>query len=407
MIALLSFALANDYSLPTSSADYIHFYPTAYFDNGGVQDWSCANFTYSNHRGTDLGVGGFAGMDDGRDVTAAADGVVSFVNDGEFDRCTTGDCPGGGGYGNYIVIDHPNGQKTYYAHCKQFSVQVAVGDVVSCGDKLAEVGSSGFSTGAHVHFEVRDLSTNTAFDPFEGACGAATSSWVQQNPYLDIPANSCSPPQPCLPVSTLSCGDIVTANNGGPGSTDVSYAHDCTTFVYSGPEMSYTLLPSATGDATVTLTGLSADLDLFATVDDSCLGTGCIAGSTTSNTSDESIHFGVTAGTPVTLIVDGWDEGVSDYTLEVSCTGGGGDADTDADADSDTDVDTDADSDADVDTDTDADTDPTADTSDDRPIDPLPGGVAPIGCGCDGTGLGIVEPGWAALLSLARRRSGP
>ena len=58
-----------------------------------------------------------------------------------------------GGYGNLVVIDHGNGYQTYYAHCSKLLVKV--GDVVSQGDVIAKIGSTGNSTGPHVHFEVR------------------------------------------------------------------------------------------------------------------------------------------------------------------------------------------------------------------------------------------------------------
>lgn len=58
-----------------------------------------------------------------------------------------------GGYGNYIVISHPNGTQTLYAHNSKNIV--AVGDNVARGQKIAEVGNTGHSTGDHLHFEVR------------------------------------------------------------------------------------------------------------------------------------------------------------------------------------------------------------------------------------------------------------
>ena len=57
------------------------------------------------------------------------------------------------GYGNIIKIDHQNGFVTYYAHCSQLYANV--GDVVAKGDKIAAVGSTGRSTGPHLHFEIR------------------------------------------------------------------------------------------------------------------------------------------------------------------------------------------------------------------------------------------------------------
>ncbi len=57
------------------------------------------------------------------------------------------------GYGKIIKIDHQNGYVTYYAHCSE--LYASVGDVVAKGDKIAAVGSTGRSTGPHLHFEIR------------------------------------------------------------------------------------------------------------------------------------------------------------------------------------------------------------------------------------------------------------
>lgn len=58
-----------------------------------------------------------------------------------------------GGYGNLIIITHDNGVQTYYAHCSKLYAKV--GDEVQAGDVIAAVGSTGESTGNHLHFEIR------------------------------------------------------------------------------------------------------------------------------------------------------------------------------------------------------------------------------------------------------------
>lgn len=60
----------------------------------------------------------------------------------------------GGGYGNFVVIDHGNGYQTLYAHMLNNSISVGVGQVVSQGQKLGTMGSTGRSTGTHLHFEI-------------------------------------------------------------------------------------------------------------------------------------------------------------------------------------------------------------------------------------------------------------
>ncbi|MCL9660463.1 peptidoglycan DD-metalloendopeptidase family protein [Paenibacillus hunanensis] len=59
------------------------------------------------------------------------------------------------GYGNVVIIDHGNGIQTLYAHIRDGGTVVSVGQSVGRGDKIAEVGSTGNSTGPHCHFEVR------------------------------------------------------------------------------------------------------------------------------------------------------------------------------------------------------------------------------------------------------------
>lgn len=61
--------------------------------------------------------------------------------------------PGYAGYGNMILIDHVTGLQTLYAHLSAVNVQV--GQHVEAGDLIGAIGSTGYSTGSHLHFEVR------------------------------------------------------------------------------------------------------------------------------------------------------------------------------------------------------------------------------------------------------------
>jgi murein DD-endopeptidase MepM/ murein hydrolase activator NlpD len=76
----------------------------------------------------------------GTTITAAASGTV--ISAGWY-----------GGYGNYILVDHGGGMATGYGHCSQ--IFVSVGQKVQKGQAIGAVGSTGASTGPHVHFEVR------------------------------------------------------------------------------------------------------------------------------------------------------------------------------------------------------------------------------------------------------------
>jgi hypothetical protein len=79
----------------------------------------------------------------GLPVLAAADGTVTKM---EADA----------GYGRFVEIQHAGGLSTVYAHLARFQPQIAVGMAVKAGTPVGELGSTGSSTGAHLHFEVRD-----------------------------------------------------------------------------------------------------------------------------------------------------------------------------------------------------------------------------------------------------------
>jgi LysM repeat protein len=106
------------------------------------------------HYGVDL-----AGVR-GTSVTAAASGTVIKVITG----CVEGNKSCGGRYGNHIVIQHENGTTTLYAHLSK--VNVKVGQSVSQGKKIGAVGSTGGSTGPHLHFEIRNANGSTMKPPF-------------------------------------------------------------------------------------------------------------------------------------------------------------------------------------------------------------------------------------------------
>ena len=60
-----------------------------------------------------------------------------------------------GGYGNLVILRHPNGFETYYAHLSRFAKGLRAGRTVAQGEVIAYVGSTGASTGPHLHYEVR------------------------------------------------------------------------------------------------------------------------------------------------------------------------------------------------------------------------------------------------------------
>ena len=85
-------------------------------------------------------------------IRASASGTVIYVRTGA----------GSGrnwGYGNYLIVDHGGGFSTLYAHCT--SIPVSVGDTVTKGQTIAYVGTTGWSTGYHLHFEIRRNGAHT------------------------------------------------------------------------------------------------------------------------------------------------------------------------------------------------------------------------------------------------------
>ena len=90
------------------------------------------------HTGTDIA------MPEGTPILAAADGTVEIAN---------GTDSWGDSYGYYVKLDHGSGFETLYAHCS--SICVTAGQEVSQGEVIGYVGTTGNSTGNHLHFEVR------------------------------------------------------------------------------------------------------------------------------------------------------------------------------------------------------------------------------------------------------------
>jgi murein DD-endopeptidase MepM/ murein hydrolase activator NlpD len=101
----------------------------------GYDDWGCP-WPHKIHTGIDI-AGPY-----GAQVVAADTGVAQLY-------------PGSYGYGNLVVMVHGNGYSTYYAHLSSFAPGLTSGQVVARGTTIAFEGSTGWSTGPHLHFEIR------------------------------------------------------------------------------------------------------------------------------------------------------------------------------------------------------------------------------------------------------------
>ena len=130
------------YASMDSMGDYVgggFMYPVPGYR--GISSYFGWRFNNSDfHTGVDFTGAGV----NGKSVVASNSGMVSFTK-------TT--FVAGKGYGKYIIIDHGGGYSTLYGHLS--AINVSVGDYVAKGQNIANVGSTGWSTGPHLHFEVR------------------------------------------------------------------------------------------------------------------------------------------------------------------------------------------------------------------------------------------------------------
>jgi murein DD-endopeptidase MepM/ murein hydrolase activator NlpD len=104
------------------------------------------------HQGTDIGA--YCGAN----IYAATSGTVEYAG-------------WNGGYGNFLLIDHGNGVETAYGHIVNGGILVSYGQQVEVGQNIAKVGTTGTSTGCHLHFEVRLNGQATNAVPFMAGQG--------------------------------------------------------------------------------------------------------------------------------------------------------------------------------------------------------------------------------------------
>lgn len=157
---------------------------------------------YDQHDGSDYILkGGFSQMDAGSaTVVAAAPGVVLAVEDGHYDRChgdlSTGDvdCDGHDMVANSVTLQHTGTDGTawrsLYWHLMKDSVLVQVGQEVAAGQALGKVGSSGYSSMPHLHFELQQEGTGEeplVVDPYAGPYSQDESGWCAQGDEDELP----------------------------------------------------------------------------------------------------------------------------------------------------------------------------------------------------------------------------
>lgn len=147
-------SIANGSSGSSSIHDELEISPSGFV-------WPCPGFYYLtsewnedrgsyNHGAIDIADAGIMGAD----VVAAKDGIVIDSYNGCYHNWgKDGSCGCGGGYGNYVMIAHNGGKMTVYGHLS--TTMVYTGQKVYQGQVIGFVGSTGHSTGPHLHFETR------------------------------------------------------------------------------------------------------------------------------------------------------------------------------------------------------------------------------------------------------------
>lgn len=193
-----------------------------------LTDYNCRTRTYDtaagyNHEGTDIVTWPFPWKmldDDGVEIIAAAAGQIIVKNDGEFDRSCTFNNPDPW---NIIIVQHSDGSVAAYGHMKNGSTTTKnVGDMVSAGEYLGIVGSSGVSNIPHLHFEVLTDETFTQIvDPYSGTCNATTADswWLSQKPYTNPGINAVLTHN-AAPIVFPACGTAETPNLSNDFETD-------------------------------------------------------------------------------------------------------------------------------------------------------------------------------------------
>ncbi len=184
----------------SSFADHHFFGISNYVDHneniGELLDYNCGARSYDtesgyNHRGIDYFSWPFSWslMDnDMVEIIAAAPGTIIGKDDGHDDKsCSFNSSPW-----NAVYIEHTDGSVAWYGHLKTASItSKAVGETVETGEFLGIMGSSGNSTGPHLHFELYDASGNLV-DPYEGSCNPTSNTtwWHEQEPYYSSTINA-------------------------------------------------------------------------------------------------------------------------------------------------------------------------------------------------------------------------
>lgn len=179
LVLIAAPAQAVRFRLPLSSDTGVHYYYD-HNTSSGLTAWNCSGTTYNGHQGTD-----YSGGPRGRAILAAANGSLNYKIDGFGDGFVGSTA--GGGAGNHVRLDHGGGVMTWYMHMTAGSVTgKGVGSGIACSEQIGGVGTSGSSSGLHLHFDLR--LNGARRDPYIGSCGGS-DYWVSQG--SGSPSTAC------------------------------------------------------------------------------------------------------------------------------------------------------------------------------------------------------------------------
>ena len=201
---------------PTQVVSYYFDHNFTDYSNGTgpTQTYQCvtnAANVYDGHRGTDFN----AGL--GTPVYAVAQGTPYY----RYTSCaTTGSGGCAGGLGNHVRMDHQGletdgaGMVSVYAHMSNNTPIAPSVSPIICGAYIGISGSSGSSTSAHLHFDLRPLgfSNQTRYDPFAGACSQSTSYWYAMSGGMPTTQCPVSPPVPTNVIITNPTASSLQVN---------------------------------------------------------------------------------------------------------------------------------------------------------------------------------------------------